>query len=174
MYAQILGASFRELAPILQRIHDERARKYYCGRCQVMSGSTPIARCLSWLAGLPASHPDIEVTIQIERTSTGEIWCRCFGQHPMKSVLRHSEGLLHERLGPIAFLFTLSGERDHILWSLREARLFGWLPLPRVWFKVCEAYEAAIDGRYCFDVRAVLRGVGTLVHYRGWLVEHAE
>lgn len=29
------------------------------------------------------------------------------------------------------------------------------------------------DGRYSFDVRAQVAGIGLLVHYQGWLSEHA-
>jgi hypothetical protein len=29
-----------------------------------------------------------------------------------------------------------------------------------------------VDGRYCFDARASIAGIGLLVHYKGWLTEH--
>jgi len=43
------------------------------------------------------------------------------------------------------------------------------VPLPLTWFRGITATETAIDGRYGFDVAAVVPIVGLLVSYRGWL-----
>jgi hypothetical protein len=43
-------------------------------------------------------------------------------------------------------------------------------------YHVCEltfAITSSDGGRYRFDVRADMRGVGLIVHYEGWMVEHA-
>jgi hypothetical protein len=36
----------------------------------------------------------------------------------------------------------------------------------------CAATETVHDGRYGFDASAHVRGIGLIVHYKGWLVEH--
>jgi hypothetical protein len=67
--------------------------------------------------------------------------------------------------------FDLSAQQERIVWSLYSARL-ALLPSPLTWLLKCAATEALRDGRYCFDVSAHVRGVGLIVHYTGWLVEH--
>jgi hypothetical protein len=172
LYAQILGSAFDELSPILKRIHDGRTPKLYSGRCEVARGQGWMVRLISHLARLPEPHSDVEVTIAIDGATSGEVWTRHFGGREMRSSLRNAAGMLQERLGPITFKFALSADTHRIDWRLREALLFGLLPLPRAWFKTCEARESIVEGRYHFDVRAELLGMGALVHYRGWLVEH--
>jgi hypothetical protein len=171
LYAELLGQRFDDLEPQLQRIHDNQLTKRFAGRCKITRDSSVVIVLLSTLARLPPPSSDIEVTIVIERTSKGEIWRRHFGARAMTSVLCNQHGLLHERLGAMTFRFALSAEPNRIVWTLREARLFGLIPLPLHWFEACNASEEVRDGRYRFEVRAVLKGIGTLVHYRGWLAE---
>jgi hypothetical protein len=78
---------------------------------------------------------------------------------------------IEERLGPLVLTFDLSAEQERIVWSLYSARL-ALLPLPLTWLLECAAIESVDAGRYGFDVSASVRGVGLIVHYKGWLVEH--
>ena len=55
-----------------------------------------------------------------------------------------------------------------LTWRLVRVRALG-LPLPLGWFGGVRAREFERDGRYRFDVRAALPGIGLLVHYQGWL-----
>lgn len=174
LYAQLLGSRFEVLEPELQRIHDERVIKRYAGRCQIARDASAAISVLSAFAQLPPPSPDIPVEIVIERTSRGETWRRRFGRHAMTSTLSNTRGLLRERLGAMTFRFELEADRSRIVWRLRDARLFGWIPVPTRWLEACEASEHLHDGRYRFEVRAVLKGVGTLVHYRGWLSEQSD
>ena len=66
---------------------------------------------------------------------------------------------------------SLTAEPDRIVWRLEGAR-FLFLPLPTALFAGCAAFETIVDGRYCFDARAGIAGIGLLVHYKGWLTEH--
>lgn len=77
---------------------------------------------------------------------------------------------LEERLGPVTLTFELDAHGERILWRLKRARLL-FLPLPSSWFNRCAATESVADGRYSFDVRAEITGIGFLVHYQGWLLD---
>jgi hypothetical protein len=89
----------------------------------------------------------------------------------MQSRLSHRDRRLEERLGPLVLTFALSAQVECILWSLQSARL-ALFPVPMTWLLECAASETIQDGRYGFDVSAHLRGIGLIVHYKGWLVEH--
>ena len=58
-----------------------------------------------------------------------------------------------------------------IVWTLVGAK-FLVVPLPVALFAGCGAFETIVDGRYWFDARAHIAGIGLLVHYKGWLVAH--
>lgn len=170
LYARILGASYERLAPILKNIHDTRASKRYVGRCDIRGGTSLIARAIARFAGLPLAKEDVPVEVTIVREGHGEGWTRMFGSQRMSSRLRDDERRLQERLGPIVLTFELAAEAERIVWSLHGARL-AWVRLPISWLLVCAATESIENGRYCFDVSAHVRGIGLIVHYRGWLVE---
>jgi hypothetical protein len=177
VHAQVLGPSYRRLPPLLQGIHDSRAIKRYAGRCSIRGGNNWIARAICRLASLPRAQDDVAVSVVIERCESGETsetcetWTRRFGAHEMRSMLRAGRHGLDERFGPIVLTFELIAGADRIDWRLKRARLL-LLPLPISWFNGCGATEEIADGRYCFDARASISGIGLLVHYRGWLAEH--
>ena len=171
LYARLLGTSFGNLSPVLQRIHDARARKRYAGRCTIERGRGVLARALAIIARLPPSHEDIAVEITIECDRERETWARRFGTHKMTSVLRDRSRILEERLGAVTLRFELVATAERITWLLRGAR-FLLFPLPASWFAACAAHETTDGTQYRFDVHAEMRGVGLLVRYRGWMVEH--
>lgn len=153
VHAQVLDPSFDRLPPPLRVVHDTRARKEFSGRCSIESGRSWLARVIQIFASLPPrSHADVAVHVVIERNERSkpaeiaETWTRRFGEHRMQSIIRAGRGALEE-----CFLF---------------------VPLPTAWFAGCGAFETIIDGRYWFDACAHIAGVGLLVHYKGWLVEH--
>jgi hypothetical protein len=178
VHAQVLGASFNRLPALLRGVHDARARREFSGRCSIESGRSWLARAIQLLTSLPRrSYADVGVHVVIERSERGETsesretWTRRFGEHRMQSVIRTGCGALEECFGPIVFTFALIAEPDRIVWKLAGAR-FLFLPLPAMWFAGCGAFETVVEGRYCFDARAHIAGVGLLVHYKGWLAEH--
>jgi Domain of unknown function (DUF4166) len=178
VHAQVLGASFERLPALLRRVHDTRARKEFSGRCSVQSGRNWLARLIALFASLPRrSHDDIAVHVVIERSDgreTSELretWTRRFGEQRMQSLIRPGRDGLEECFGPIGLTFGLRAEADRIVWRLQAAR-FLFLPLPTALFAGCGAFETIVDGRYCFDARAGIAGIGLLVHYKGWLTEH--
>lgn len=177
VHAQLLGPAFDRLPPLLRGVHDTRARKEFSGRCSIESGRSALARVVQVFASLPQqSDADVAVQVVIERSETSEsreIWTRRFGEHRMRSVIRAGRGVLEERFGPVVLKFALTTQPDRIVWTLAGAR-FLVLPLPTAWFAGCAAFETIVDGRYWFDARAHIAGVGLLVHYKGWLTGHAE
>ncbi|HJY39273.1 MAG TPA: DUF4166 domain-containing protein [Steroidobacteraceae bacterium] len=178
VHAQVLGSSFKRLPPLLRSVHDTRARKEFSGRCSVESGRSWLARAIQLFASLPRrSQPDVPVHVVIERSERGETsesretWTRRFGEQRMQSTIRDGRGALEEVFGPIVLRFALTTEADRIVWTLAGAK-FLFLPLPAALFAGCGAFETIVDGRYWFDARAHIAGIGLLVHYKGWLAEH--
>jgi hypothetical protein len=175
VHAQVLGSSFERLPPLLRSVHDRRVRKEFSGRCSVESGRNGLARIIQLFASLPRlSHADLPVHVVIERAETSasrEIWTRRFGEQRMRTVIRAGRDVLEEVFGPIVLRFALTAEPDRIAWTLVGAK-FLFLPLPAALFAGCGALETIVDGRYWFDARAHMAGIGLLVHYKGWLTEH--
>lgn len=175
VHAQVLGPAFDRLPLLLRGVHDARSRKEFSGRCSVTSGCSRLARIVALFASLPRrSHDDIAVHVVIERSETSELretWTRHFGEQRMQSIVRPGRDALEECFGPIVLQFALTAEADRIVWTLQGAR-FLFVPLPKALFAGCGAFETIVDGRYHFDARAVMAGIGLLVHYQGWLAEH--
>lgn len=171
LYARLLGPAFERLPRILQTIHDARLSKVFVGRCDIRTGDGWLARIIARFAGLPVARTDVPIEVTVRATGTTEDWLRKFGTQLMHSRLADRGRRLEERLGPMVLTFDLSAQQERIVWSLYSARL-ALLPLPLTWLLRCAATEAIHDGRYGFDVSAHVRGVGLIVHYKGWLVEH--
>jgi hypothetical protein len=178
VHAQVLGSSFDSLPPLLRGVHDARPRKEFSGRCSVISGNNWLARAIAFFASLPRrSHDDIAVHVVIERSEgressdLSETWTRRFGEQRMRSIIRAGTDALEESFGPVVLRFALTAEPDRIVWRLKGARLL-FIPVPKALFAGCGAFETIVDGRYFFDARAGVAGVGLLVHYKGWLTEH--
>jgi hypothetical protein len=172
LYARILGASYERLSPILKSVHDTRVSKRYVGRCDIRGGTGLIARFIARFAGLPNASSDVPVEVTIQSEGHAESWTRMFGAQRLRSQLTDRHRRLQERLGPVVLTFELTAEAERIVWSLHSARLAMTI-VPLSWLMVCTATESVENGRYCFDVSARVRGVGLIVHYQGWLVEHA-
>ena len=175
VHAQVLGPAFDSLPPVLRGIHDARPRKEFSGRCSVSSGRGWLARVVALFASLPReSNDDVAVHVVIERSESSEsreTWTRQFGEQRMQSTIRAGRDVLEERFGPVVLQFGLTAEAHRIVWTLRGARLL-FVPVPKALFAGCGAFETIVDGRYCFDARAGMAGIGLLVHYKGWLAEH--
>lgn len=172
LYSRILGPAFERLPTALKGIHDARRAKLYVGRCDIRGGGL-IARTIARLAGLPIAQSDVPIEVTVNVTDASEHWIRKFGSQRMQSRLTCRRQRVEERLGPLVLTFELSAEQERIVWSLYSARL-ALLPLPVTWLMQCAATECMHDGRYGFDVSAGVRGVGLVVHYKGWLVEHPD
>jgi Domain of unknown function (DUF4166) len=170
LYQRLLGTAFDSLDPILKRIHDDRHVKKYSGHCDIDSDRTFLPRLIAKVAGLPSRGTDVNVKVTMDCKDGAEKWAREFGAHPMQSRLDFHQGKLRERLGLVVFTFDLAASPNRIDWHVVSARLWP-LPIPITWLIECSASEEIIEGRYTFHVKAHVRGIGMIVHYKGWLVE---
>nr|WP_246387832.1 DUF4166 domain-containing protein [Chiayiivirga flava] len=167
MFEALLGPDFARLPPTVQRLHAACGERRYLGHGEVRRGAHPLARLCCAVARLPPAFSGA-MAVDMQSTARDERWIRRFGRHAMPSRLqRHTDGLM-ERLGPLRFVFVLAVRDATLHWRVRSVHLFG-LPLPARWFAGVGAREFEDDGRYRYDVVAVLPRIGTLVHYRGWL-----
>ena len=167
LFAAVLGDAFASLSPCVRALHAGSGR--WRGEATVERGNGALSRLCAWLTRLPpaGAHP---VVVDIATEQDGERWARRYGAaHAMPSRLWIARGVLHERLGPATLRYGMTVEAGAILWRVIGIRILGVLPLPAHWFAGVEARESEDDGRYRFDVRARLPGIGLLVHYRGWL-----
>lgn len=172
MYRLLLGGQYDQLPPTLQRLHSHPGRRIYRGKAEVERGRGLLSRLCAWATRLPrAGHGPVKV--EIVAGDGREQWTRVFAARAMRSRLWAGDGLLCERLGLVTFGFRLRvedlpGQGPAIIWRVVRVRALG-LPLPARWFDRVHAREYERDGRYRFDVAAVLPLAGLLVHYRGWL-----
>jgi hypothetical protein len=170
LFRRVLGAPFDTLADDVRALHAGAPLARYRGEVQVERGAGLFARLMSRLTALPpAGLGPLEVEIAAD--AGGERWVRRIGGREMRSRLWSAAGddLLHERLGAVVFGFRLQVEDGALHWRVARVRALGLLPLPARWFRGVVCRESAAEGRYRFDVRAAMPGIGLLAHYRGWL-----
>src|SRR6185295_11606981 len=120
------------------------------------------------LFGLPPQGRDQMLRVTFQPTGDREIWSRAFGNALFRSVQYERGGLLHERVGPSTFVFALETSADGMALKLKGVR-FGGIPLPRFLSPSVFTFESERDGRYHFEVEAVLPLLGRIVRYEGWL-----
>jgi hypothetical protein len=167
MFPRLLGEAYILLPAPVQRLH-HNATERYVGEIEVERGEGWLSRCCGWAARLPPAYRG-RFEVHIETAGEGERWARIVRGHAMRSRLWAQQGLLHERLGLLTFVFRLTADVAALRWQVVRVRVLGLLPLPPRWFVGVSAAETAAEGRYRFDVRAALPLAGLLVHYRGWL-----
>lgn len=166
LFLRVLGEAFAQLPVPVQALHAGPGD--WTGEAEVERGRGLLATLCARLTRLPQAG-DQPVRVEIRCDADGERWVRRYGRaHAMPSRLWFGHGRLRERLGPVFLEYALAADPACLLWRVSAARCFG-CPLPARWFAGVIARESGADGRYRFDVRAELPGVGLLVHYRGWL-----
>lgn len=172
LFHAVLGEAYASLPLSVRALHDGSGR--WRGEATVERGRGSLSRLCAWLTRLPpaGAHPVVvEIVAGHDAAGhDGERWTRRYGAaHAMPSRLWIASGALCERLGPVTLRYRISVQADAIVWRVAGIRILGLLPLPASVFAGVEARESGEDGRYRFDVRAGLPGIGLLVHYRGWL-----
>ncbi|MDN5923646.1 MAG: DUF4166 domain-containing protein [Xanthomonadales bacterium] len=170
LFPSLLGAQWTALAEPVKHMHGDAPRVLARGRADVDGAPHLPARCLRRLFGLPEPGPQQALTVTIQRDGCRETWSRQFASGPMVSTLDRSRNgeRLHERLGPLTFVFELQADGAAINLQLRGARMLG-LPLPRALCGRVDSRSAAQAGRYTFAIDVKLPLLGQLVAYRGWL-----
>jgi YfiH family protein len=168
LFARLLGDAFATLPPRVRNLHLAVGTRRYRGAATVRRGTGWLSRLCGWAAGLPAAAPETPIEVEIATGPHDETWARNFGMRAMRSRLWQDGLLLRERLGLVTLGFALSASGGILRWEVRQVRCLG-VSMPARWFGGVRAYESELDGRYRFDVRAVLPLAGELVHYEGWL-----
>jgi len=167
LYERLLGSAFDRMPPTAQRLHARAGAWRYAGEVDVERGRGVISRLCAWATRLPPAGCGA-IAVDMDASDGIETWTRHVHGHAMRSTLRAHNGRLRERLGLVTFDFRLRVQDATVHWQVERVRALG-LPLPASWFARVHAREFESDGRYRYDVRAVLPGIGLLVHYRGWL-----
>jgi hypothetical protein len=168
------AASFTALPAPLAALHGAAGPPVWQGRASVETGTHPLARLARRVIGLPPAGHDVPITFSIDRIADrggkAEVWTRNFSGRRFSSQLSaNALGELQERFGPIRFTLGLAARDGGLALPITSARCFG-IPLPRFVLPRSEAREYVDDiGRFRFDIRLSLPGIGLLTHYRGWL-----
>lgn len=168
LYRRVMGVAFDRLPEPVRAMHDVLRDAGAAGRATVRRGAGWPARLVAAAVGFPeAGEHALHVSFREE--DGAETWTRDFGGRRFRSRLTEAGGLLVERFGPLRFAFDLPADEDGLRMRMRGWRL-GPLPLPLAWAPRSAAREWAEDGRFWLDVPIALPLIGTVVHYRGWLV----
>jgi len=167
LFPTLLGTGFEDLPPRVRALHLREGVQRLSGEVEVVRGTRWLSRVCAWATRLPPAG-SAPITVEIVAAPGHERWTRHVAGHAMPSRLWASEGLLCEKLGLVTFAFRLCAEDGAIAWRVERVRVFG-LPLPAAWFDGVAARESERDGRYHFEVAAMLPVAGLLVGYRGWL-----
>jgi hypothetical protein len=168
-------AAFGALPEPLRAFHGPDGHPVWHGRANVANGTSPVARLLRRIIGLPKAGDNIPVTVSVDRliSENGgtEIWTRNFGGVRFSSHLRlDGQSRLCERFGPVAFHLGAEAKQERVSLPVVSARFLG-IPLPRMLLPRSDAMEEMdAEGRFRFDVKLTLPVFGMLVHYSGWLV----
>lgn len=173
LYQTLLGAAFFRLPDVLRTLHGTHGALRYAGEVTVTRGGGVLSRLCARMAGLPPAMADAPLTVDFVTGPRGEIWLRSFGAPSrvfrMRSRIWHRDGQLRERMGPLQLRFALHSFDGTIYWNVVGAWLLGVLPLPMRLFRDIRCNERARDGRYLFEVEAVLPLAGPVMRYSGWL-----
>jgi hypothetical protein len=169
VYRQVLGHAFDRLDEPLRRFHSLHGMHHLRGQCSVSGAEHPLGRLVCFVLRLPPAVPHSAFRFDLDADADAETWTRHFPGRTMRSSLSATvDGHLQEKLGPARLLFSLQEEDGSLSMHLESIRFFG-LPWPRRWFPSVWAIECGDGDRFCFDVGARLRLLGTLVAYSGYL-----
>ncbi|MHA7777568.1 DUF4166 domain-containing protein [Roseibium sp. M-1] len=173
LFQEALGDLFEALPASVQALHTVFDKHRWSGEARVTRGGTTLGNLLCRLIGFPPESEATPVTVTIERRGSKEHWLRDFGGKRFKSVLSlrgaPGTGIVQECFGPIAFDIHLRLEGGTLAYPVGRGRFLG-IPLPHWLLPISAATEFNDSGRFNFDVKISLPGLGSLVHYRGWLV----
>ena len=168
LYRRLLGARFDELPQRVRELHDLTERSTWVGRADVERGTSWVARMAATLLSFPAEGRDQPLSVAFAPDQGRETWTRRFGEKVFPSLQYEHGGHLFERVGPSSLVFMLDASPAGLALALTGVRFLG-VPLPRLLHPAVRTMETEHDGRYHFEVEAILPVFGLLVRYSGWL-----
>ena len=168
------GDKFRDLHPLLQKLHTEGGR--LTGDVEIYYGKGLAGIIGSRLAkkmNLPnkGSH---QLTVSIWHDNNGLHWGRCFnGQALVESLFKPvghiGQGYWLERTGPLLMKLTVDINNGGWFWRCLKINFLG-LPIPRWIMPKTKAYKIIENSQYRFHVEFSLPIIGSLVSYQGLLL----
>ena len=171
MFKFALGESFAQLPSAVQRLHSVTGRAVFQGRAQSMGPTGLSGRLIAWLFRFPRAAEDVPIRVTVTANEKSETWEREFAGTTFKSQLySNSVGEVYERFGVISAKLGLEVLDSKLKFPVTSAKLFGFLPLPKVLLPISIAHESTDElGRFVFDVHLVSPFGARIAHYQGWL-----
>ena len=163
---ELLGADFDRLGPLLQIAHGPDASVHARGQVAVTHGQGRLVRILNRLNGVPAAGPNVPLKLEIQRTSTDEVWIRDFGNQRLTTRQWAQNGLFVEAAGPVRLEMRLRLEDDYLLFEPVNARFLGIKMPARVGVSVFAKVREMGNGWEVFvETRSAI--LGLLFRYEG-------
>jgi hypothetical protein len=172
LYRRLLGPRFDLLPARVRELHDLTATSAWSGRADVERGASWASRLVAALSGLPPAGQDQPLRVIFEVDGDHERWLRTFGPRTFPSIQFDQNGLLVERMGPVAVTFALAASAEGLALGVLRIRFLG-LPIPALFFPRVRTFESERGGRYCFEIDTHLPVFGLLIRYAGWLEREA-
>lgn len=173
LYQQALGASFCELAPVLQRLHGQGARNL-SGHLRVRSSNNPLIRFFLWLTRMPNAQTNaaciVHLSSKVKNYKSSEIWHRSIATSRLVSRQYLSpKGRIIERFGPLSIYLNTVVRNGNIRQRSQGTRFLG-IPLPGIFGVRVFAYERALDtNRVVVNIVIVSALFGRVLQYSGVL-----
>lgn len=169
LYQRVLGERFHQLPLAVQQMHGLiEGERLVQGVCQIEGAENRIAAIFARLAGLPCAGENLPVSVHFSVQNGVETWLRHFAGKPMVSWQWQRQTMLVERLRFVRFYFAIDADAAGLQLRLMAMRVAG-VRVPAWLFPRISAREYQQEGVFYFDVSAAIKGIGRLVHYRGYL-----
>lgn len=169
LYARVMGNRFEALPLSVQAMHDVLRDGGAYGSATVTGAANPLAALIARVVGFPQAG-SYTVHVHFTERDGVECWTRDFGGRRFLSHLSQYGPWLVERFGSLRFAFDLDSDLNGLTMTMRRWWI-GPLPLPLALAPRSRAREREDDGKFYFDVPIALPLIGTLAHYRGWLIK---
>jgi hypothetical protein len=168
LYRRLLVERFDDLPSEVRALHDVEAECTWAGRADVRRGASAVARGLATVLGLPPEGRDQPLSVTFTPRGDTEVWTRAFGARRFVSTQWAAGSQLRERVGPVVLAMTLQQDAQGLGLMLVGVRVLG-MPMPAALLPRIHTQETNRDGRYRFEVEAIMPVLGLLVRYEGWL-----
>ena len=174
LYAQLLGASWLQLAEPVRVAHASGSTVRARGRFRIAHGRNHLARFVARVLRLPRASDGADTRLVITPCAGGEQWRRTFDDRRLDTQQYPAgDGALAERIGILEFRFRLEASQGSLLFrQLDVAVLCGpvRLRLPAAWAPVVEAREDPVGARQtAVHVSIAIPALGPVVTYDGVL-----